>query len=73
MCLPSENKVEYYFFKQRLFSFPLRKFLKHVFSSITVDGWMTCDFTSFLTVFGSYLDDVRVKMKGCVHWNSVYG
>ena len=24
---------------------------------------MTCDFTSFLTVFQSYLDDVRMIMK----------
>ena len=23
-----------------------------------MDGWMTCDFTSFLTVFQSYQDDV---------------
>ena len=34
-------------------------------------GWMTCDFTSFLTVFQSYQDDVRLIMKGCVQWNSV--
>ena len=37
------------------------------------DGWMTCDFTSFLTLFQSYLDDVWMIMKGCVQWNSVYG
>ena len=37
------------------------------------DGWMTCDFTSFLTVFQSYQDDVWMIMKGCVQWNSVYG
>ena len=37
------------------------------------DGWMTCDLTSFLTVFQSYQDDVRMIMKGCVQWNSVYG
>ena len=37
------------------------------------DGWMTCDFTSFLTVFQSYQDDVWMVMKGCVQWNSVYG
>ena len=36
-------------------------------------GWMTCDFTSFLTVFQSYQDDVRMIMKGCVQWNSIYG
>ena len=38
-----------------------------------LDGWMNCDFTSFLTVFQSYQDDVRMIMKGCVQWNSVYG
>ena len=38
-----------------------------------IDGWMTCDFTSFLTVFQSYQDDVWMIMKGCVQWNSVYG
>ena len=32
-----------------------------------MDGWMTCDFTSFLTVFQSYQDDVWMIMKGCVH------
>ena len=35
-----------------------------------MDGWVTCDFTSFLTVFQSYQDDVWVIMKGCVQWNS---
>ena len=38
-----------------------------------LDGWMTCEFTSFLTVFQSYQDDVWMIMKGCVQWNSVYG
>ena len=38
-----------------------------------MDGWMTCDFASFLTVFQSYQDDIRMTMKGCVQWNSVYG
>ena len=38
----------------------------------SMDGWMTCDLTSFLTVFQSYQDDVWVIMKGCVKWNSVY-
>ena len=28
-----------------------------------MDGWMTCDFTSFLKVFQSYQDDVRMIMK----------
>ena len=36
-----------------------------------MDEWMTCDLTSFLTVFQSYQDDVRMIMKGCVQWNSV--
>ena len=34
-----------------------------------VDGWMTCDFTSFSTVFQSYQDDGQMIMKGCVQWN----
>ena len=46
--------------------------VKTVFD-IQVDGWMTCNFMSFLTVFQSYQDDVRMIMKGCVQWNSVYG
>ena len=39
------------------------------------DGWMTCDFTSFSTVFHSYQDDGQMILKGCVsrHWNPVYG
>ena len=40
---------------------------------VTLDGWMTCVFTSFSTVFQTYQDDVRLIMKGCVQWNSVYG
>ena len=40
---------------------------------IWMDGWMTCDFTSFSTVFQSYQDDGRLIMKGCVQWNSIYG
>ena len=31
-----------------------------------IDGRMTCDFTSFSTVFQSYQKDERLKMKGCV-------
>ena len=34
-----------------------------------MDGWMTCDFTSFSTVFQSYQDDGQMIMKGCVQWN----
>ena len=36
------------------------------------NGWMTCDFTSFSTVFQLYQDDGRMIMKGCVQWNPVY-
>ena len=34
---------------------------------------MTCDFTSFPTVFQSYQDDGRSTMNDCVQRNSVYG
>ena len=30
------------------------------------DGWMTCNFTSFSTVFQTYQDDERLTMKGCM-------
>ena len=30
-----------------------------------MDGWMTCDFTSFLTVFQLYQGNVRMIMKDC--------
>ena len=32
----------------------------------TMDGWITCDFTSFSTVYKSYQDDEWLIMKGCV-------
>ena len=35
-----------------------------------MDRSMTCDFTSFSTVFQSYQDDERLIMKGSVQWNS---
>ena len=38
-----------------------------------MDGWIPCDLTSIIPVFQSYQDDVRMIMKGCVQWNSVYG
>ena len=38
-----------------------------------LDGWITCDFTSFSTVFQSYQDDGRLIMNGCVQWNSIHG
>ena len=34
-----------------------------------IDGWMSCHFSSFSTVFQSYHDDDRTIMKGCVQWN----
>ena len=34
---------------------------------------MICHFTPLSTVFQSYQDDGRMKMKGCVQWNPVYG
>ena len=40
---------------------------------LKIGGWMTCDFTSFSTVFQSYLADERFIMKGCVQLNPVYG
>ena len=36
------------------------------------DGWIICDFTSFLTVFQSYQDSERLIMKGCEQWNPIY-
>ena len=34
---------------------------------------MTCDFTSFTTVFQSYQDEEETIVKDCVQWNPVYG
>ena len=31
-----------------------------------INGWMPCDFTSFLLLFQSYQDNGRVIMKGCI-------
>ena len=36
------------------------------FSAEQRDGWMTCDFKSFSTVFRFYQDDGRMVMKSCV-------
>ena len=30
-----------------------------------MDGWLTCDCTSYSTIFQSYQDDGRLIMKGC--------
>ena len=37
----------------------------------TVYGVMTCDSTSFLAFFQSWLDNGWLLMKGCVQWNPV--
>ena len=44
-----------------------------LFSFRMMDGWMTCDFTSFSTVFQLYQDDDKMTMNGCAQWNPVYG
>ena len=49
---------------------PSKDFIKCDFK---MDGWMTCDFVSFQTVFQSYQDDGPMIMKGCVQWNPVNG
>ena len=36
-------------------------------------SWMTCDYASLQQYFMAYQEILRVKMKGCVDWNSVYG
>ena len=36
------------------------------------NGWMTCGFMSFSTVFQPYQDVEQVIMKGCVQWNTIY-
>ena len=36
-------------------------------STLQIDGWMTCDFTSFSTVFQSYQDDGWMVMNGYVY------
>ena len=41
------------------------------FDVCVVDAWMTCDFTSFSTVFQSYQDDGMLIMKDCVQWKCV--
>ena len=33
-----------------------------------MDGWMICEFTSFLTIFQSNQGDVRMIMNGCMQW-----
>ena len=48
-------------------------FVYHNREALMKAGWMTCEFTSFSTVFRSYQDDGRLMIKGCVQWRSVYG
>ena len=36
-----------------------------------MDGGMTCEFTSFSTVFQSHQDNGLMTMNGCVQWNPV--
>ena len=37
--------------------------------TLDMDGWMTCNFTSYSTIFQLYHDDGRMIMKDCVQWN----
>ena len=41
-------------------------------SNHSMDGWLTCNFMSFSTVFWSYQDNGQMIMKGCVQWRPVY-
>ena len=43
------------------------------YHSRETDGRMTCHVTSFSTVFQSYQDSGRVRMKGCVQRNPICG
>ena len=54
-------------------SIPNMKSKQNRYELPLLDGWMTCDFTSFSSVFQSYQDDGQMIMKGCVQWNPVYG
>ena len=53
-----------------LFSLDFKK--KSSLIAFSIDGWMTSDFTSYLTVFQSYQHHVWVIIEGCVQWNTVY-
>ena len=64
---PLQKKRQYYSKIALPVSTPI-----HLYTVYLMDGWMTCNFTSFLTVFQLYQDDVWMIMKGCVQWNSVY-
>ena len=45
----------------------------HIESFIVNEMMLDAILMSFLAVFQSYQDAVRVIIKGCVQWNSVYG
>ena len=49
----------------------MQKLLTFFFSAKPgrLDGWMTCNFTSFSTVLSGQWGMI---MKGCVQWNPVY-
>ena len=47
--------------------------MNSLYLKIRYDGLMTCNFTSFSTVFQSCQDKGRVIIKGCVQWDPVYG
>ena len=50
--------------ERKVFAHSQSKFFVSVVRT-EMDGWMTCNFTSFLTVFQSYQDNVWMIMKGC--------
>ena len=57
---------------------PILKHITVVFKvhvhDVWMDGWLTCDLTSFSTVhvFQLYQDDERLIMTGGVQWNLLY-
>ena len=45
----------------------------HNYHKICIDvQWVTCNFNLFLSVFQSFRDNERVKMRGYVLWNPLY-
>ena len=61
ICVEETPGMDYY--KDHLFAL----------SRFRIDGWITCNFTSFSTVFQSYKDDGRVIVKDCAQLNPIYG
>ena len=41
----------------------------NIFGVLAFKGWMGCCFISFLTVYQSYQDDRRVRIKSSMQWN----